>query len=62
VEKRQRDIVMIVITLTFLSFVPVVLAAYAGYDMSRWRIWTFPITFLIINGWLLFSAFGNRKK
>jgi len=61
-EKRRRDIVMIVITLTFLSFVPVIFAAYAGYDMTQWRIWTFPGTFVVINVLLLFSAFGKRKK
>ena len=61
-EKRQQDIVMIVVTLTFLSFVPVVLAAYAGLDMSRWRIWTLPATFLVINILLLFSGFARRRK
>jgi hypothetical protein len=60
-EKRQRNIVMIVVTLTLLSFVPVILAAFAGYDMNRWRIWTFPATFLVINLLLLFSAFGRRR-
>jgi hypothetical protein len=33
-EKRQRNIVMIVVTLTILSFAPIILAAYAGYDMG----------------------------
>jgi hypothetical protein len=61
-EKRQRDIVMIVVTLTFLSFVPIVLGAYAGYDMTQWRVWTFPATFVVINALLLFSAFRKKKK
>jgi hypothetical protein len=52
---------MIVVTLTILSFVPIMLAAVAGYDMSRWRIWTFPATFVVINAVLLFLAFGRKE-